>query len=164
MKNLIVLILLMLTACSTGTTKQPNSPTAAAQPAAAENQASVVNNGLSDLDAVTFACPKAALNAASREVKKAATMGSYQFSYFRIVNNSHHAQYEIHFTSNVHEEPELIYCVSIYCQQGWDPKTSKTTVELMNDSGRPNSDHKTSADMQNCGHEPPPRAHQRKKK
>ncbi len=161
MKKFIVLILLIITACSTGTTKQPDSPTAAA-PAAAENQTSV-NNGLTDLEAVTFACPKAALNAAAREAKKAATMGSYQFSYFRIVSNSHHAQYEIHFTSNVHEEPELKYCVSIYCQQGWDPKTSKTTVELMNDSGRPSGDSKASADKLKCGHEPPPRARQRKK-
>lgn len=150
MKKFITLMLLMLTACATDAPKQPNSP-ATTQPAAAENQASA-NDGLSDLDAVIFACPKAALNAAAREAKKAATLGSYQFSYFRIVSNSHHAQYEIHFTSNVHEEPELKYCVSIYCQQGWDPKTSKTTIKLMNDNDRQSGDAKRSAHKPKCGH------------
>jgi hypothetical protein len=87
--------------------------------------------GLSDLSALTFGCSKASLNAAAREAAKVPSLGTYQFSYFRIVNDSHHAAYEVHFKSNHHAEPELKYCVSIYCQQGWDPRTTKISVALM---------------------------------
>jgi hypothetical protein len=91
-------------------------------------------DGLSDLETVTFACPKAALNAAAREVAKVPSQGTYQFAFFRIVSDSHHAAYEIHFRSNYEGEKDLKYCVAIYCQQGWDPKTSKTEVTLMTDA------------------------------
>jgi len=87
--------------------------------------------GLRDLEAMTFACPKAGLNAAAREAAKAPSEGTYQFSYFRVVNDSHHASYEVHFKSNYQGEPELKYCVAIYCQEGWDPSTTKIDVRLM---------------------------------
>ncbi|HMF61190.1 MAG TPA: hypothetical protein VK595_12505, partial [Vicinamibacterales bacterium] len=28
-------------------------------------------------------------------------------------------------------EADLNYCVAVYCQQGWDPKTTKAAVTLM---------------------------------
>lgn len=87
--------------------------------------------GLTDLDAVTFSCPKAALNAAAREAAKVPSQGTYQFSYFNIISDSHHSAYEVHFKSNYQSEPELKYCVAMYCQQGWDPKTTKPSVTLM---------------------------------
>jgi hypothetical protein len=87
--------------------------------------------GLSDLNAVTFSCPKAGLNAAARQAAKAPSQGTYQFSYFKIVNDTHHAAYEVHFKSNYDGEPDLRYCVELYCQQGWDPNTTKTTVTMM---------------------------------
>ena len=87
--------------------------------------------GLSDLEKTTFACPTAALNAAAREVTKYPSQGTYQFSYFNIVSASHHAAYEVHFTSNYAAEPVLKFCVAIYCQQGFDPATTKASVSLM---------------------------------
>jgi hypothetical protein len=87
--------------------------------------------GLSDLDAMTFGCPKAALNAAAREASTVRSQGTYQFSYFKIINDSHHAAYEVHFKSNYPGEADLNYCVALYCQQGWDPKTTKASVTLM---------------------------------
>lgn len=89
-----------------------------------------VSDGLSDLGALTFECPKAGLNAAAREAATVPSQGTYQFSYFRIINDSHHASYEVHFRSNVVAEPDLKYCVNIYCQQGWDPRTTKASVTL----------------------------------
>ena len=83
------------------------------------------SDGLRDLDAMTFSCPKAGLNAAAREAAKVPSRGTYQFSYFEIISDSHHASYEVHFKSNYEGEPDLEYCVSIYCQQGWDPKTTQ---------------------------------------
>ena len=80
---------------------------------------------------MTFGCPKAGLNAAAREAAKAPSQGTYQFSYFKIVNDSHHASYEVHFKSNYAGEPDLKYCVLVYCQQGWDPKTTKASVTKM---------------------------------
>jgi hypothetical protein len=88
-------------------------------------------DGLSDLDAMTFGCPKAALNAAAREAAKMPAQGTYQFAYFKILSDSHHAAYEVHFKSNYAGEADLKYCVAIYCQQGWDPKTTKASVTLM---------------------------------
>ena len=88
------------------------------------------SSGLSDLEAMTFSCPKAALNAAAREAAKVPSQGTYQFAYFRIISDSHHASYEIHFKSNYEGEADLKYCVAVYCQQGWDPGT-KTSVALM---------------------------------
>ena len=90
----------------------------------------VASDGLSDLNAMTFSCPKAGLNAAAREAAKVPSQGTYQFAYFRIINDAHHASYEIHFKSNYEGEADLKYCVAVYCQQGWDPKT-KTSVTLM---------------------------------
>jgi len=86
---------------------------------------------LSDLNAMTFSCPKAGLNAAAREAAKVPSQGTYQFAYFRIINDSHHASYEVHFKSNYQGEADLKYCVAVYCQQGWDPRTAKTSVTLM---------------------------------
>ena len=31
----------------------------------------------------------------------------------------------------------LKYCVAIYCQRGWDPKTTQTSVRLMSDERQP---------------------------
>jgi hypothetical protein len=89
--------------------------------------------GLNDLASMTFGCPKAALNAAAREAAKVRSQGTYQFAFFRIVNDAHHAAFEVHFRSNYRGEKDLKYCVAMYCQQGWDPKTAQTSVTLMND-------------------------------
>src|SRR5262249_36236440 len=75
--------------------------------------------------------------AAARKAKEAPSQGTYQFSYFDIVNDSHHAMYEVHFTSNYAGEPDLKYCVTMYCQQGWDPNTAKTEVTLMTNTRPP---------------------------
>ena len=91
---------------------------------------------------MTFSCPKAGLNAAAREAAKVPSQGTYQFAYFRIISDSHHASYEIHFKSNYQGEADLKYCVAIYCQQGWDPKTTKTSVTLMGNERQP---------MRGCG-------------
>jgi hypothetical protein len=116
-------------------------PAAQAAPPSLEQPAPVADTaakseGLSDLDAMTFGCPKAALNAAAREASTVQSQGTYQFSYFKIVNDSHHAAYEVHFKSNYPGEADLNYCVAVYCQQGWDPKTTKASVTVMG-SGRP---------------------------
>jgi hypothetical protein len=92
---------------------------------------------LGDLDGMTFGCVKAGLNAAAREAAKAPSQGTYQFSYFKIVNDTHHSSYEVHFKSNYQGEPDLKYCVAIYCQQGWDPTTTKTSVRLMSNERQP---------------------------
>jgi hypothetical protein len=102
-------------------TPEQSAPAAVAAPAP----------GLSDLDAMTFDCAKAGLNAAAREAAKAPSQGSYQFAYFKIVSSSHHAAYEVGFKSNYAGEPNLNYCVAIYCQQGWDPKTTPVSVQPM---------------------------------
>jgi hypothetical protein len=106
-------------------------PESTPQPQSAAPESPAPGSGLSDLDAMTFGCPKAALNAAAREAAQVKSQGTYQFAYFRIVSDSHHAAYEVHFKSNYEGEPELKYCVALYCQQGWDPKTAKTSVTLM---------------------------------
>ena len=94
-------------------------------------------SGLSDLESLTFGCPKAALNAAARRASQVPSEGTYQFSYFNIVSNTHHAAFEVHFKSNYADEPELKDCVEMYCQQGWDPKTAKTAITLMSNAPRP---------------------------
>ena len=93
-----------------------------AQDTGTVSQTPAPSTGLSDLAAVTFSCPQAGLNAAAREAAVVPSQGTYQFSYFRIVNDAHHAAFEVHFKSNYVGEPELKYCVSLYCQQGWDPQ------------------------------------------
>ena len=102
----------------------------------AQEPAAPPDNGLGELASMTFGCPKAALNAAAREATKVRSQGTYQFSYFKILNDSHHATYEVHFTSNFNGEKPLRYCVAIYCQQGWDPRTSKTTVTPLDSQTR----------------------------
>jgi hypothetical protein len=119
-------------------------------PSAATAQAS---DGLSDLDAMTFGCPKAGLNAAAREAAKVPSQGTYQFAYFRIVNDSHHAAYEVHFKSNYQGEADLKYCVAIYCQQGWDPKTTKASVRVM---GKERHAVAAAAHAADCGAPPAP--------
>lgn len=125
-------------------------------PASAE----AAGGGLSDLDAMTFGCPKAGLNAAAREAAKVPSQGTYQFAYFRIVSDSHHASYEVHFKSNYVGERDLKYCVSVYCQQGWDPKTTKTSVTLMSDARQPGKDRAHVAD---CRVKPTPPVRRRVK-
>ena len=131
---------------------QAGVPTAAEQAAPAV-AAEAAGGGLRDLDAMTFGCPKAGLNAAAREAANVPSQGTYQFSYFRIVSDSHHASYEFHFKSNYVGEPDLEYCVSVYCQQGWDPKTTKTSVTLMSEAGQPG---KGDAHVAGCRVKPPP--------
>lgn len=154
MRHFVLLASVLVAACGTVPTTQtttpaqssiaqampsaPASPRAAApaqpvvpaqQPAAADAAPPV--GGLHDLETMTLGCPQAGLNAASREAAQAQAQGRYQFSYFRIVSDSHHALYEVHFTSNDYEDPELKYCVSVYCQQGWDPRNTKISVTPM---------------------------------
>jgi hypothetical protein len=105
---------------------------------------------LNDLAAMTFGCPRAALNAAAREAAKAPSQGSYQFAYFGIVSDSHHAAYEVHFKSNYQAVPVLKYCVAFYCQQGWDPNTTKTSVTLMGADAKPG---KAAAVATHCDHQ-----------
>jgi hypothetical protein len=105
------------------------------------------SDSLSDLNALTLSCPRAALNAAAREAAKVQARGTYQFSYFHIVNESHHARYEVHFRSNYEGERELKYCVVLYCQQGWDPAQAQTAVTLI--SASPNS-AAAASQMANC--------------
>jgi hypothetical protein len=107
-----------------------NQATPQEQPAAAPPAAPAAT-GLSDLEALTRSCSMAALNAAARRAADAPSQGKYQFSYFNLVSDSHHGQYEVHFTSNYEGEPVLKYCVEIYCQQGWDPRTAKATITEM---------------------------------
>lgn len=99
--------------------------------AAAQDAAAPARDGLIDLNAMTFSCPKAGLNAAARQAAKVPSQGTYQFSYFKIVSATHHAAYEVHFKSNYEGEPDLRYCVEMYCQQGFDPATTKATLTLM---------------------------------
>jgi hypothetical protein len=84
--------------------------------------------GLTDLNAMTLSCPRAALNAAARKAKEMPSQGTYQFSYFSVISTSHHALYEVHFESNYEGEPDLKYCVSLSCQTGWDPAQGKPVV------------------------------------
>jgi hypothetical protein len=131
-----------LVACSTASHAQAEAiapqtaPTAQEQPAPVADSAPA-SDGLSDLNAMTFGCVKAGLNAAAREAAKTPSQGTYQFSYFKIIDDSHNSSYEVHFKSNYEEEPDLRYCVSIYCQQGWDPKSTETLVRLMSDEHQP---------------------------
>ena len=107
------------------------------QPSAPAVDAAPVRDGLGDLEAMTFGCPRAGLNAAAREAAKVPSQGTYQFSYFKVINDSHHASYEVQFKSNYEGEADLKYCVALYCQQGWDPKTTKTEVMLMGSGRQP---------------------------
>jgi hypothetical protein len=149
MRNIMVMTAVALVACSSVSRAQ-TGPAPQERPTAAAGTAA--GDGLSDLDAMTFGCPKAALNAAAREAAKVPSQGTYQFSFFRIVSDSHHAAYEIHFKSNYEGEAELKYCVAVYCQQGWDPKTTKTTVRSLG-SEKPKAGAAHGAD---CADKPAP--------
>jgi hypothetical protein len=137
MRNIMGLAVLALAGCVNAPSNQTASGSsggahlAHAKPAAMPADEA---HGFAALEAMTFDCPKAGLNAAAREAGKVPSQGSYQFSYFRIVNDAHHSTYEVHFKSNASGEPVLRYCVSIYCQQGWDPRTTQVDVRLMNDA------------------------------
>lgn len=92
---------------------------------------------LNDLGAMTFNCTKAGLNAAAREAAKERAKGNYQLSYFKLVSSSHHSIFEVHFKSNNYEDRDLKYCVDVYCQQGWDPKTANPYVKPIDTAARP---------------------------
>jgi hypothetical protein len=110
--------------------------------------------GLNDLNAITFECAKTALNAAAREAAAAPSRGTYQFAYFKIINDSHHSSYEVHFKSNHHGESDLKYCVAVYCQQGWNPATTRASVRSLGDARRPKG---SEAHVADCGgHKPVP--------
>ncbi len=110
-------------------------------------------HGLSDLDAMTFSCSKAGLNAAAREAAKVRSQGTYQFAYFKIISDTHHAAYEVDFKSNYEGEEDLKYCVALYCQQGWDPNTTEISVTLLDDEHQPVGDPAHEA---GCGHQQAP--------
>jgi len=136
MRNIMVITAVALAGCSAASNEQTGAGTTQAVATPPEQSAAVADSapavdGLSDLAGVTFGCPKAALNAAAREATKVRAKGTYQFAYFKILNDSHHAMYEVHFRSNYEGDPDLKYCVAMYCQQGWDPRTTKTTVTMM---------------------------------
>jgi hypothetical protein len=127
---------LALVACGVGPEPQSGAPgTETAQPPAAASAAA--SDGWSELDAMTQGCVKAGLNAAARQAAEVPAQGTYQFSYFNIINGSDHAAYEVHFKSNYQGEPDLKYCVAIYCQQGWDPNTTAAEVAPMSDARPP---------------------------
>jgi hypothetical protein len=141
MKYPIALVSIALAGCIGAPSAQQEArpvsgaPMAHAKPAAMPPD--VETHPLAALEAMTFDCPKAGLDAAARAAAKVPSQGSYQFSYFRLVSDAHHAMYEIHFKSNAASEPELRYCVSMYCQQGWDPRTTQVDVRLMSDARQP---------------------------
>lgn len=115
---------------------EPAPAATSAQPSAAPAApAAAKDNGLDDFASLTFGCPKAALNAAAREAAKVRSEGSYQFTHFDFISDTHQAVYEIHFSSNYPDEPVLRYCVAIYCQNGWDPKNTEASVTLMTEAG-----------------------------
>jgi hypothetical protein len=136
MNKLLAVVATLLTV---GGTCPAQTPGPGPQPPAATADSPTADAGLRDLDAMTFSCSKAALNAAAREAAKAPAQGTYQFAYFKIIAGSHHASYEVHFTSNYTGEPELKYCVMLYCQQGWDPGAAKISVAPMTAPTRPGS-------------------------
>ena len=126
------------------TLQEQSAPVAGTAPA---------SDGLRDLDAMTFSCVKAGLNAAAGQAAKVPSHGTYQFSYFKIIRDSHHSSYEVHFKSNYQGEADLKYCVTIYCQQGWDPKTTKISVRVMTNERRPTEVTAHGAD---CGNKQEP--------
>ncbi len=150
MNKILVLTTVVLSACSTAT--PPRSEVQTTVPA---QTASSTQNGsraqalglpqeqtapgaapaagevsLNDLNGMTFSCSKVGLNAAAREAAKAPAKGSYQFSYFRLVSSSHHSSFEVHFKSNNYEDPDLKYCVSVYCRTRLGSKTCESHREL----------------------------------
>jgi len=126
MSKVLAMMAALLSVCGPGAAQTPGP-----QQPTATTDAPTPADGLRDLDAMTFSCSKAALNAAAREAARAPAQGTYQFAYFKIIAGAHHARYEVHFTSNYEGEPELKYCVMLYCQQGWDPGAGKISVARM---------------------------------
>lgn len=146
MKRYSALATITLALHMSSSTAQEASPATSkpiVAPAAGSEQETSLAAGLNELNAMTFECPKAALNAAARAASQVPAKGTYQFSYFKIVNDAHHAAYEVRFKSNFEGEPDLKYCVAMYCQQGWDPKASQPEVTLMADEPRRKSRHGT---------------------
>ena len=130
----------------------PGQPPPPAPPQA--STAAANRDDLKDLEAMTFDCPRAGLNAAARAAAKEPSQGTYQFSFFRIASESHHPAYEVHFKSNYAGEPDLKYCVVVYCQQGWDPKTAKMTITKM--ASETTGPKKAAAHAAMCGAVTPP--------
>ena len=130
MKTTLVIMTVAVAASLGGVAAMQTAAAPQEQPAAAA-ATPPVSSGLRDLEALTRSCSMAALNAAARRAAEAPSQGKYQFSYFNLISDSHHAQYEVRFTSNYEGEPVLNYCVEIYCQQGWDPRTAKATITEM---------------------------------
>jgi hypothetical protein len=130
MRGVTVCTMFLLTLCN-GISRAQTAPDVAPIGATPSSDSAAGADSLRDLDALTLSCPRAALNAAAREAAKVHTLGTYQFSYFNIINESHHAHYEVHFRSNYEGEPELKYCVVLYCQQGWDPAQAQAAVTLL---------------------------------
>jgi hypothetical protein len=150
MKNVIASTVTAVLACNVVHPVQAQPATSTREQTAEDMAFS--HDGLGDLDKMTFDCPRAGLNAAAREALKHPSQGQYQFAYFKIINGSHHSSYEVTFQSNQDAEPELRYCVSVYCQQGWDPAT-KTSVTLMRNEAQPKG---TAAHVAACGHDHAP--------
>jgi hypothetical protein len=113
--------------------ERPDQASSGAAPAGTELS-------LNDLGSMAFNCTKAGLNAAAREAAKERAkgnyLGDYQFSYFKLVSSSHHSIFEVHFKSNNYQDQALKYCVDVYCQQGWDPKTANPTVKRIDTAAR----------------------------
>jgi hypothetical protein len=135
-KDIMATAMLALVAWTTVTYAQTGDAAAQTAPvpqqqSAPPEAAAPAGDGLTDLNAMTFSCVRAGLNAAGREAAKAQSQGTYQFSYFKIIKDTHHSFYEVHFKSNYSGEPDLKYCVAIYCQQGWNPKTVQISVTPM---------------------------------
>ena len=99
MKNTLMITTAAVAVSLGGVAAMQTAATPQAQPAAATPTAPV-SSGLSDLEALTRSCSMAALNAAARRAAEAPSQGKYQFSYFNLISDSHHAQYEVRFTSN----------------------------------------------------------------
>jgi hypothetical protein len=157
MKHLIGITAGALVACSAGPHAQsgaaPQPAPTPPEPSAPVADSVPASDGVSDLGARTFGCVKAGLNAAAREAAKVPSQGTYQFSYFKLLDESHHSTYEVHFKSNYQGEADLQYCVAIYCQQGWDPKTTRASVRLMSKERQPKGMATHGAE---CGKKPAP--------
>jgi hypothetical protein len=145
MRKTVMLMAVAVAASLSVVAAVQNAPTSPAQTATTPD-AAPVSGGLSDLEGLMRGCPKAALNAAARRAASVPSQGKYQFSFFNIISDSHHALYEVHFTSNYEDESVLKYCVEIYCQQGWDPKDVKTSITVMS-----NAPQRAAADAHGSG-------------
>jgi hypothetical protein len=132
MRKMVMVMAVAMAASLSAVAAVQNASTTQEQPVT--TAAAAVSGGLSDLEGLVRGCPKAGLNAAARRAASVPSQGKYQFSYFNIISDSHHALYEVHFTSNYEGESVLKYCVEIYCQQGWDPKDVKTSITVMSNA------------------------------